>query len=161
VLKRNWREALGMTIVYTVQMVFFPGPLLDYQWSFIKSSSWFTITFLTAASLSDTLGRSTAACMNPITKKAYLPATVIRAVVFVSLFICLEEEVAPGFFGSSWFTIIFMFFFQVTLGILTVLGFKYGTDESTVDRSTAGIIMGFSLTLGLSLGTAIQTIAFA
>jgi hypothetical protein len=35
VLKRNWKEALGMTVVYTVQMVFFPGPLLNYQWSFI------------------------------------------------------------------------------------------------------------------------------
>jgi len=45
-------------------------------------------------------------------------------------------------------------------GYWTALGMKYGSDEETVDRGTAGVIMGFHLTLGLSIGSAIGMIAF-
>ena len=57
VYKCNWKEAVGVFLTTTVQMAFFPGVMLEYQWGFIDDFSWFVITVVTFASLSDTFGR--------------------------------------------------------------------------------------------------------
>ena len=51
--------------------------------------------------------------------------------------------------------------FASTFGYWTALGMKYGSDETTVDRGTAGVIMGFHLTVGLSIGSALGMIFFS
>lgn len=142
-------------------MTFFPGVLLKYQWTFIESFSWFNITLLTIASTMDTTGRTLGAWKQVIPRSFYLPSSITRGIVFSSLFLCLYYQVAVNFFGTDAFLIIYLVFLQLTLGYLTVLGFRFGTVEGTGDRETAGLIMGFSLTLGLTSGTTIAEFAFS
>jgi hypothetical protein len=57
VYKRNWKEAWSVALTYTVQFAFYPGVMLEYQFTFTKNFSWFVIVVVTYASLGDTLGR--------------------------------------------------------------------------------------------------------
>lgn len=66
-------------------MAFFPGVLLEYQWSFIDDFSWFVITVVTLASVSDTFGRFLAAKVDFVTKRHYLLSSIIRGVFFTTM----------------------------------------------------------------------------
>ena len=114
-------------------MAFFPGVLLEYQWSFISDFSWFVITVVTYASLGDTLGRWFAAKVDFITKRHYLLACVIRGAFFTLACLLTFFGVYPELFGATWYLVVGLFFFASTFGYFITLGFRHGADESTVD----------------------------
>ena len=67
-------------------MAFFPGVMLESQWSFIDDFSWFVITLITFASLCDTLGRWFASFIN-LPKWGYLGASIIRGALFTLIYL--------------------------------------------------------------------------
>ena len=69
--------------------------------------------------------------------------------------------VAPVVFQADWWMIMGLFFFASTFGYWVTIGFKHGSDESTVDQATAGIIVGFHMTFGICLGSTIALTALA
>ena len=71
---------------------------------------------------------------------------------------CTFENVAPEFFKSDWFIITNLTLFATSFGYWTSLGMKYGTDPLTKNQGLAGAIMGFNLTFGICLGSAIAII---
>ena len=142
-------------------MAFFPGLMLEFQWGFIKDYSWFAITLVTTASFFDTLGRTIGAKYEWIPKDYYLLSSVLRGALFAGMCLLTYYGVAPGLFRADWFLVLGLALFAGTCGYWTALGMKYGSDEETVDRGTAGVIMGFHLTLGLSLGSLVAWLAFS
>lgn len=155
VYRINWKEALSITITQGVQMAFFPGVMLKYQWGFIKDFSWFVITLVTYASICDTIGRYIAGWRDFIPKNSFFASAIIRGVFFVVIFMLMYEGVYVKVFGSDWFIIVALGCFASTAGYWTTVGMKYGCDENTKDQGLAGTIMGFHLTLGISLGSAV------
>lgn len=56
--------------------------MLEYQWSFISDFSWFVITLVTYASLSDTIGRWLAGRFDLIPKRHYFLSCIMRGAFF-------------------------------------------------------------------------------
>mmetsp|Transcript_39509 Transcript_39509/g.51719 ORF Transcript_39509/g.51719 Transcript_39509/m.51719 type:complete len:142 (+) Transcript_39509:835-1260(+) len=133
-------------------MSFFPGVMLGIQWSFIKDYSWFVITLVTFASLCDSFGRFVASKVN-LPKPMYLLSCIIRGALFTPICLLTFFGVAPVIFQATWFMVMGLFFFAVTFGYWVTIGFKHGSDESTVDQGTAGTIVGFHMTFGICLGS--------
>ena len=134
-------------------MAFFPGVMLKYKWSFIDSFSWFVITLVTYASVCDTIGRYIAGKKDFVPKRPFLLSSLIRGIFFTGLFLLTYNGVAVEVFGSDWFIILALGIFASTAGYWTTVGMKYGSDEETKDQGLAGTIMGFHLTLGISVGS--------
>ena len=157
VYKCNWKEAVGVFISTAVQMSFFPGVMLspDFQWGFISDYSWFVITLVTYASLSDTLGRWLAGMADLVPKKHFLLSSVIRGVIFTVIYLLTFFDVSENFLGSTWFIMLGLLIFATTYGYWITLGFKYGSDETTGDQGIAGTIVGFHMTFGICFGSAI------
>ena len=133
-------------------MAFFPGVMLESQWSFIDDFSWFVIILITFASLCDTLGRWFASFIN-LPKRAYLIASIIRGALFTLIYLLAFCGVWSSGLESTAFEIIALFGFASTFGYFVTIGFKHGSDESTVDQGIAGTICGFHMTLGITLGS--------
>ena len=144
-----------MTVTQGVQMAFFPGVMLKYQWSFISNFSWFVITLVTYASVCDTIGRYIAGWKDFVPKRYFFASALVRGVFFVVLFMLTYEEVYVTVFGSDWFIISALGIFASTAGYWTTVGMKHGCDEETKDQGLAGTIMGFHLTLGISIGSTV------
>ena len=134
-------------------MAFFPGVLLEYQWSFIDDFSWFCITLISFCSFCDTVGRLIASYFDIITKGGYLWSTIIRGIFFTTVYLLNFNSVAVEFFGATWWMIVCLFFFATSFGYLVTIGFKYGGDETVGDQAIAGTLNGFHMTLGISIGS--------
>jgi len=106
--------------------------MLESKWSFINDFSWFVITLVTFASLCDTLGRWAAQIIN-IPKRIYLLASIVRGVFFTTIYVMAFCNVWSSVLGSTWFNIVALFFFASTFGHSVTIGFKHGSDESTID----------------------------
>ena len=152
-----------MFISTAVQFSFYPGVMLssDFQWSFISDYSWFVITLVTYASVADSLGRFVAGRVDIVPKKHYLLSCIIRGIIFSLLYVLTFYGVSEAFLGSTAFIMIGLLLFASTFGYWVTLGFKYGSDESTVDQGTAGSIVGFHMTLGISVGSTLALTLFA
>lgn len=157
VYKCNWKEAVGVFIATAVQMSFFPGVMLspDFQWGFISDYSWFVITLVTYASLSDTIGRWVAGRADLVSKKNYLLSNIVRGIIFTIIYLLTFFDVSENFLGSTWFIMVGLLVFATTYGYFITLGFKYGSDETTGDQGMAGTIVGFHMTFGICFGSAI------
>ena len=121
--KCNWQAAIGVLFTTTVQMSFFPGVLLGFQWSFIDDYSWFVITIVTYASVSDTFGRWLACRVRLVGKPRYLASCVLRGVLFSSICLLTFFGVYPQLFAATWWLVMGMFFFASTFGHWITLGF--------------------------------------
>ncbi len=142
-------------------MAFFPGVLLEYQWSFISDFSWFVITVVTFASLADTFGRWLAAKVDFVTKRHYLLACIIRGKFFTVMCLLTFFGVYKEIFAATWFLILGLFLLASTFGYFITLGFKHGSDESTKDQGIAGTIVGFHMTFGICLGSTLALTFFS
>lgn len=142
-------------------MAFFPGVMLKYQWSFISNFSWFVITLVTYASVCDTIGRYIAGLKDFIPKSYFPLSSIVRGMLFVTIYILMFEGTDEAVFRSDWLEIVVLGTFVGSAGYLTNVGFKYGSDESTKDQGLAGTIMGFHLTLGISIGSTIAILFFS
>ena len=89
-----------MCITYWVQFTFFPGVMLEYQFTFTPNFSWFVILVVTYASVADTIGRFIAGRVDLIPKRQLLYWCCNRAVVFTVLYMLTFEGIASWFFGS-------------------------------------------------------------
>ena len=139
--------------------MFFPGVILTHPLSFIQNFSWFVITIVTFASLCDTLGRTLADYIEIVSSKWFLTSVILRSAFFVTTYMCTYAGAAPGFFRADWFVLTNLGLFATSFGYWTSLGMKYGTAPETKNQGLAGTIMGFHLTFGICLGSAIA-IAF-
>ena len=142
-------------------MAFFPGVMLKYKWSFIDSFSWFVITLVTYASVCDTIGRYIAGWRDFVPKRVFFASSLIRGIFFIALFMLTYEGVYSKVFGSDWFMIVALGCFASTAGYWTTVGMKYGSDGETKDQGLAGTIMGFHLTLGISIGSAVAIVCLS
>ena len=62
---------------------------------------------------------------------------------------------------TNWFLISAIALFATTYGYWTTIAMKFGSDETTKDQGLAGTIMGFHLTLGITVGSVIAEVFFA
>jgi len=74
-------------------MAFFPGVMLGIQWNFIDDFSWFVITLVTFASVSDTFGRWLAGQVDLVPKYHYFLSNIIRGVLFTVIYLLTFEGV--------------------------------------------------------------------
>ena len=111
------------------------------------------ITLVTYASVGDTVGRYLAGWKDLLSKEHFFMTSLVRGVIFVVLFLLTNAGVSV--FGSDWFIIISLGLFLITSGYWTTIGMKFGCDEKTGDQGLAGTLMGFHITLGISLGSVI------
>ena len=145
-----------------VQHIFYPSVLYNYQWSFIQEYSWFSITLVSVGSVCGLLGNTVGAIIGwkILPKNWFLEASIVRAVTCLTLFLFLYKNLMGGFFSTDYFLIGFLILCCTSEGFFSVLSFLYGTDESIGDRKTAGMIMTFCSSLGLSISTTISEIFF-
>ena len=73
----------------------------------------------------------------------------------------INGKIAAAVLESDWFLITAIGLFAVTTGYWTTVAMKFGSDETTKDQGLAGTIMGFHLTLGITLGSVIAEVFFA
>ena len=160
VYRANWVMALCVTLTFAIQYTFYPGVMFVFELSFFTNYSWFAISIVTFHSLMDTTGRyigGMTSVVGVVTKKVFVYLCLSRF-VFVVFYMLTYERVAADVFGSDWFIIVNLTFFSISCGILSTIGMNYGSDETTKHQSLAGSIMGFQLTLGICLGSAIALI---
>ena len=157
VYSRNWKEGIAILVTFTIQYCFYPGVMLLFEPTFFTSFTWFVISVVTFHSLFDTVGRYLAGKIDLVGKNNFFLVCLSR-LVFVALYLLQYQG---GVWGSDWFIIVNLFLFSLSCGYLSTLGMNYGSDSSTVDQSMAGSIMGFHLTFGISLGSAIALICLS
>ena len=117
------------------------------------------ISIVTFASLCDTFGRTLADYFELVSSRNFLASVILRSAFFIFTYMCTYENVAPDFFKSDWVIITNLGLFATSFGYWTSLGMKYGSASETKNQGLAGAIMGFHLTFGICLGSAIA-IAF-
>ena len=92
-----------------------------------------------------------------IKKTEFMKACLCR-LIFVLFYMLTIKSYIPEIFGSTWFIVTNFTLFSVSCGYLSTIGMNFGADETTENQSLAGSIMGFYLTLGICLGSAIALI---
>lgn len=132
VYQRNWKDAWSVALTYAVQFTFFPGVMLEYQFSFIPNFSWFVIVVVTYASVGDTIGRWLAGKKDLISKPSLLGVCIVRGAFFTVAYMLTFEGIWPRFFGSQVFVIVMLGLFSLSCGYLATIAMKYGSDSSTV-----------------------------
>ena len=73
----------------------------------------------------------------------------------------INGGVASTVLATDWFLITAIGLFAATSVYWTTIAMKFGSDESTQDQGLAGTIMGFHLTLGITLGSVVAEVFFA
>ena len=66
-----------------------------------------------------------------------------------------------GVITGDAFAIINLVLFSISCGYLATIGMQYGTGFESGDQGLAGTIMGFHITLGISLGSLIAVLGFS
>lgn len=92
-----------------------------------------------------------------IKKPQFMTACFCRF-IFVVFYMLTFKTYKPEIFGSNWFIVTNFTLFSVSCGYLSTIGMNFGADETTKNQSLAGSIMGFHLTFGICLGSAIALI---
>lgn len=136
----------------TMQLAFFPGVMLSLQWPFIASYSWFVITLLTCASVSDAIGKLIARKIN-MRKKCYLIYSLTRNIMFTFICMLTLDNIAPVVFRANWYLVFALFCFAMTFGYLMTIGMKHGTDDSIPNKAIAGKLINLHASLGMCLGS--------
>ena len=159
---KNGIMALSILVTFTIQYTFYPGVMLSssLEPTFFTDFSWFVITLVTYHSFWDTVGRYLAGIFNILPKKVFLWACLSR-IIFVVFYMLMHDGKDPSLWASNWFIIVNLTLFSFTCGYLSTLGMNYGSDETTLNQSLAGSIMGFHLTFGICLGSAIALICLS
>ena len=80
---------------------------------------------------------------------------------FVATYILFYKNVLPGVFQNDAFVLCELCLFSVTCGYLATLGLQYATGPECGDQGLAGTIMGFHITLGISIGSLIAWVGFS
>ena len=116
---------------------------------------------ITYNNLCDTAGRFIAGLKDFVPKRFFMESSLVRGIIFAIIFTLINGKFAAQVLNSDWFLIIAIGLFAATSGYWTTVAMKFGSDETTKDQGLAGTIMGFHLTLGITVGSVIAEVFFS
>ncbi|XP_048023330.1 equilibrative nucleoside transporter 2 [Megalobrama amblycephala] len=164
VFKKIWVMALCVTCVFAVTLSVFPAITVNTKPSGLfegKENIFVPLCSFIVFNVMDWIGRSlTSRLQWPSMKSNLFPLFVVLRVVFIpALMLCnVQPRVnLPVFFNHDVAYIIIMSLFAMTSGYFASLSMSYAPQlVRPKDAETAGALMTFFLTLGLSLGGALS-----
>ncbi|XP_037531135.1 equilibrative nucleoside transporter 2 [Nematolebias whitei] len=163
VFKKIWVMAFCVTFVFTVTLSVFPAITVDVKTSFPGRWDHFFISvccFL-IFNINDWLGRTITTLIRwPRKESPLFPVLVVSRVVFIPLLmLCNVQDryYLPVFFRHDAAFAIIMAWFSVSSGYFVCLSMSYAPQMvDPKDAETAGALMTFFLSLGLSIGAALS-----
>ncbi|ROL47704.1 Equilibrative nucleoside transporter 2 [Anabarilius grahami] len=164
VFKKIWVMALCVTCVFAVTLSVFPAITVNTKSSGLfegKENIFVPLCSFIVFNVMDWIGRSlTSRLQWPSMKSNLFPLFVVLRVVFIpALMLCNVQPrfYLPVFFNHDMAYIIIMSLFAMTSGYFASLSMSYAPQlVKPKDAETAGALMTFFLTLGLSLGGALS-----
>ncbi|XP_076879624.1 equilibrative nucleoside transporter 1 [Brachyhypopomus gauderio] len=163
IFKKIWLMALSVCFAFAITIGIFPAVTVDVKSTIADGGAWETyfipVSCFLLFNICDWSGRSlTAVYMWPGKDSRLLPALLLGRVIFVPLFMLCNVQPRynlPVIFANDAWFIIFMILFAFSNGYLASLCMCYGPKKVPASEAeTAGAIMAFFLSLGLSLGAA-------
>ncbi|KAI5611549.1 equilibrative nucleoside transporter 1 [Silurus asotus] len=157
--------ALSVCFIFTVTIGVFPAVTVDVKPYIAAGVTWekyfIPVFCFLMFNLMDWAGRSlTAKCTWPGKDSIILPCLVLVRVIFIPLFMLCNvfpRQKLPVVFAHDAWYIVFMIVFSFSNGYLASLCMCFGPKKvAQHEAETAGSIMVFFLSLGLSLGAALS-----
>ncbi|KAM3857341.1 equilibrative nucleoside transporter 2-like [Diretmus argenteus] len=163
VFKKIWVMAFCVTFVFTVTLSVFPAVTVDVKTSFPGKWERFFISvccFL-LFNMGDWFGRTITSWVQwPRKESRVFPALVVSRVVFIPLLMLCNVQnrsLLPVFFPHDAAFSVIMILFSLSSGYFVCLSMSYAPQlVEPKDAETAGALMAFFLSLGLSIGAALS-----
>uniref|UniRef100_A0A8C2WIB8 Solute carrier family 29 member 2 n=1 Tax=Cyclopterus lumpus TaxID=8103 RepID=A0A8C2WIB8_CYCLU len=164
VFKKIWVMAFCVTFVFTVTLSVFPAVTADVRTS-SPGGNWerffISVCCFLFFNVSDWLGRSVTTVIKwPRKDSRLFPALVVSRVVFVPLLMLCNVQkrtFLPVWFSHDFVFAIIMILFALSSGYFVCLSMSYAPQlVEQKDAETAGALMTFFLSLGLSLGAGLS-----
>ncbi|XP_048042098.1 equilibrative nucleoside transporter 2 isoform X2 [Megalobrama amblycephala] len=161
VFKKIWVMAFCVTFVFTVTLSVFPAVTVDVKT--VYGGNWeryfIPVACFLIFNMMDFFGRiSTLKFKWPSKESRLFPALVVSRVVFVPLLMMCnvqERRYLPALFSNDGIFAAIMLIFSWSSGYCVCLSMTYAPQlVGPADGETAGALMTFFLSLGLSLGAA-------
>uniref|UniRef100_A0A8C2WS77 Solute carrier family 29 member 2 n=1 Tax=Cyclopterus lumpus TaxID=8103 RepID=A0A8C2WS77_CYCLU len=159
-----WVMAFCVTFVFTVTLSVFPAVTADVRTS-SPGGNWerffISVCCFLFFNVSDWLGRSVTTVIKwPRKDSRLFPALVVSRVVFVPLLMLCNVQkrtFLPVWFSHDFVFAIIMILFALSSGYFVCLSMSYAPQlVEQKDAETAGALMTFFLSLGLSLGAGLS-----
>lgn len=118
-----FKETIGMSFglfsVYFCTFLVFPGTSDSTSISFIKSSAWFNVFFVSLFNVFDTIGRTMGGINTFFISVRALYALTFLRYLFVGTFVAIAKNWGPSWiFGQDWFKILNLVLFAFLNGYL-------------------------------------------
>ncbi|XP_067938783.1 equilibrative nucleoside transporter 3-like [Watersipora subatra] len=165
ILRLIWPYALSVVLVFFVTLAMFPSITSEVQSVNHGSSNWTDKYFIPLYcfllfNCGDLAGRMSAAYFSlPKPRISILFLSIIR-LVFIPLFIMCNAQPRnnlPVWFNSDVYPIIIMVVFSLSNGYLSTLALMHAPALVSKQQSElTGSLMALSMTVGLSLGSAVS-----
>ncbi|XP_039525569.1 equilibrative nucleoside transporter 2 [Pimephales promelas] len=161
VFKKIWVMAFCVTFVFTVTLSVFPAVTVDVKT--VYGGNWeryfIPVCCFLFFNLMDFFGRTCTIILKwPSKESRFFPALVVSRLIFVPLLMMCnvqERHNLPVLFSNDVVFAIIMLIFSVSSGYFVCLSMTYAPQlVEPKDAETAGALMTFFLSLGLSLGAA-------
>lgn len=153
VLYKIWKMGFGVSFVFFVTLLGYPGMVTDIPAPTIRAD-WFPIVLITVFNCFDLLGKMLPLKWDWKFGDKWLYLCTLFRIIFIPLFMfcirmkALQEEVIP---------VIIVALFAVSNGYLGALMMMNGpTKVSPPEKEVAGNMMAFFLISGLALGSAVS-----
>ncbi|KAM6894934.1 equilibrative nucleoside transporter 2-like [Lycodopsis pacificus] len=163
VFKKIWVMAFCVTFVFTVTLSVFPAVTADVRTSFPgKWERYFiSVCCFLVFNINDWFGRTVTTVIRwPRKESRLFPVLVVARVVFVPLLMLCNVQsrsFLPVYFSHDAAFAVIMTFFSLSSGYFVCLSMSYAPQlVEQKDAETAGALMTFFLSLGLSLGAALS-----
>ncbi|KAI5617685.1 equilibrative nucleoside transporter 2-like [Silurus asotus] len=163
VFQKIWVMAFCVTFVFTVTLSVFPAVTVDVET--VYKGKWeryfIPVCCFLLFNLMDWTGRTVTSFVQWPSKESRLfPALVVSRVIFVPLLMFCnvkDRHFLPVLFPNDWSFSVIMLLFSVSSGYCVCLSMSYAPQlVAPQDGETAGALMTFFLSLGLSLGAALS-----
>ncbi|XP_071779612.1 equilibrative nucleoside transporter 2-like [Centroberyx gerrardi] len=163
VFKKVWVMAFCVTFVFTVTLSVFPAVTVDVKTLFPGRWERFFISvccFL-IFNMCDWFGRTITSWIQwPRKESRLFPALVVSRIVFVPLLMLCNVQsrsFLPVYFPHDVAFAVIMMLFSLSSGYFVCLSMSYAPQlVEPKDAETAGALMTFFLSLGLSIGAALS-----
>ncbi|EGC30817.1 hypothetical protein DICPUDRAFT_99412 [Dictyostelium purpureum] len=152
ILRKVWREALVVFLVFFTTLSVFPGitGLIQTSESKKLGQTWFQIYFVLTFMIGDFIGRTLPKWLIIFKPNTLWIPTVLRLAFFPLFSLCVKPVVFDNF---AW-QFIFMFIFALSNGYCGTLAMIFGpTKAEDHEKEYAGIIMTFMLNFGIWVST--------
>ncbi|XP_062864403.1 equilibrative nucleoside transporter 2 [Trichomycterus rosablanca] len=163
VFKKVWVMAFCVTFVFTVTLSVFPAVTVDVKTVYPgKWESYFIpVCCFLIFNLMDWSGRTVTSIVRwPSKESKWFPVLVVSRVIFIPLLMLCNVQnrrFLPVLFSHDLAFVVIMMLFSFSSGYCVCLSMSYAPQlVSPKDAETAGALMTFFLSLGLSLGAALS-----